>query len=288
MIENGKKLVFVKMHGCGNDYIFVDIAANDLPVCDAGELARRMSDRHFGIGGDGLVLICPPKDSANDARMRIYNSDGSEGRMCGNALRCVARYLFDTYPDMRKRGEINIETLSGVRRAAHHALRGGDDITASMGRAELTPKKIPVLLDGDDIIDRPIVIGDREYRITCVSVGNPHCVIFCDDPDAELARAGAVIESAPIFPDRTNVEFVKVLGKNRLMMRVFERGSGETLACGTGACASSVAAVLCGLCNSAEEITVEARGGRLFVGICDDDITLRGAAEYAFFGSVVI
>lgn len=285
MLEKSEHILnFVKMHGCGNDYIFADLAVNDLSWRDIGELSRRLSDRHRGIGGDGLVLICPPLDNANDACMRIYNSDGSEGRMCGNALRCVARYLFDRYPDMCEREVLKIETLSGVRRAE----RADGDIIVSIGRAELAPKNIPVLLDGENVIDQPTVIDGREYRITCVSVGNPHCVIFCDDPSAEAARVGAVIERLPIFPDRTNVEFVKVLGRERIMVRVFERGSGETLACGTGACAAAVAAVLCGYCSGLGEVAVEMRGGRLWVDLRDDDITLRGNAEYAFYGSVII
>lgn len=289
-------LDFIKMQGCGNDYIFIDIRDDSskaaLALCgrDVGELTRRLSDRHFGIGGDGVVLICPPQDVKNAALMRIFNSDGSEGRMCGNALRCVARYLFDRHADTREQGVLNIETLSGVRRAE----RDGDMtdmITVSMGRAELRPALIPVSLDGERVIDRAVMIGGREWRITCLSMGNPHCVVFCNDPAAEPAEGGAMLERAPIFPDRANIEFVQVLDRRRIAVRVFERGSGETLACGTGACAAAVAASLCGHCDLCGNggVTVEMRGGRLFVGLGGDgEITLRGAAEYQFFGSVQI
>ncbi len=279
----GETLHFIKMHGCGNDYIYFNCFED--PVDDPAGLARRLSDRHRGVGGDGVILVCPPEDPQNDARMRMFNLDGSEGKMCGNGIRCVAKLVYDS--GVAQKPELKIETLSGVKTCRVHA-HGGlcELVTVDMGKAELDPEKIPVRLPGTEIVDRETELAGGKYRITCVSMGNPHCVIFGGDPDGlDLKELGPKFERDPLFPEQVNTEFIQVIDRHTLKMRVWERGSGETMACGTGACAGAVAAVLCGHCNKDEEITVRLRGGDLKIRVTDGTVWMTGEAVEVFRGT---
>ena len=252
-------LSFTKMQGCGNDYIYIDCFTQR--VEDPAGLAVRLSDRHKGVGGDGVILICPSGEA--DAKMRMFNLDGSEGKMCGNGVRCVAKYVYDRGI---ARGEtLRIETLSGIKTCHVHAGGGRASlVTVDMGTAALAPEEVPVALPGERVVNRQAQVAGGVYPITCVSMGNPHCVVFGGDPDElDLASIGPKFEHDPLFPQGVNTEFVQALGPRALKMRVWERGSGETMACGTGACASAVAAVLNGRCREGEEITVGLRGGTL-------------------------
>ena len=281
---SGNKLCFTKMHGCGNDYIYFNCVGDSIE--NPEKLAVRLSDRHKGIGGDGIVLICPSELA--DAKMRMFNIDGSEGKMCGNAIRCVAKYLWDR--ELVRKEEIHIETLSGIKTCWVHAVEGlADTVTVDMGSAVLAPAKIPVNLAGDVIVRRNTEVAGGIYEITCVSMGNPHCIVFGEDPDGlDLESLGPAFEHDPLFPERVNTEFVQVLGPNTLKMRVWERGSGETMACGTGACASAVAAVLCGSCKMGADIVVRLRGGDLVVNYTEDRVLMTGEAREIFEGSVEV
>lgn len=271
------------MQGCGNDYIYFDCF--DTPVASPEELAIKLSDRHFGVGGDGIVLICP-SDIA-DVKMRMFNIDGSEGKMCGNAIRCVGKYMYD----VRKIGktEITVETLSGIKILKLNVENGEmKSAEVNMGKAELTPSLIPISLDGERVVDRETSVAGGTYRITCVSMGNPHCIVFGDDPSTlDLPKIGPKFEFDSIFPERVNTEFIQIIDKTTLKMRVWERGSGETLACGTGSCAAVVAAVLNGFCEYDAPITVELVGGKLSIRYCKDGtVYMTGPAEIAFEGTV--
>ena len=278
------KLEFTKMHGIGNDYIYFDCFKQEVPTPES--LSITLSDRHFGIGGDGIVLIC--KSEIADAKMRMFNLDGSEGKMCGNAIRCVGKYLYDNKITEKK--ELTIETLSGIKRLK---LYTKDNLVYSvrvdMGKPEFTPSKIPVNLDGERIINRKITIGKNNYHITCVSMGNPHCIVFHDNVDTlDIETLGTEFEHNPIFPERVNTEFVKIIDRNTIRMRVWERGSGETLACGTGACAAAVAAVENGFCRKGEDIKVKLSGGDLIINYTDGGVFMAGNAEKVFEGVVTI
>lgn len=276
------RISFTKMQGAGNDYIYFDCMEKMLP--EPEKVAVRLSDRHFGVGGDGIVLICP-SDKA-DAKMRMFNLDGSEGKMCGNAIRCVAKYLYER-KNIRKE-ELRIDTLSGIK-TLHLTLENQKvaSVTVSMGKAEFSPEKLPVLLEGKEIVDVPLEVGDREYRITCVSMGNPHAVIFCPNPDeVNLEKIGPKLEKHPLFPEGVNVEFVSKEPDGQFRMRVWERGSGETLACGTGACATVAAAVKNGLCQPDTPVTVRLKGGELIIRYTDDTVWMTGPAEFVFDGEM--
>lgn len=276
-----QKIKFTKMHGAGNDYIYIDCFEN--AVENPEEFARRMSPRRTSVGSDGLILICP-SDKA-DAKMRIFNLDGSEGKMCGNGIRCVGKYLYDS--GRVEKSLITVETLSGIKELQIKARDGRAElITVDMGCPVLEPKKIPALFSGNTAINVPFTAGGHEYRITAVSMGNPHAVVFCEDTDGlELEKIGPLFENSDVFPEGVNTEFVRVLGDNELEMRVWERGSGETLACGTGACAAAVAAVLCGHCKQGEEITVHLRGGSLTIEYAENSrVYMRGTAEKVYEG----
>ena len=278
------RLPFTKMHGCGNDYIFIECA--DGAIASPGELSIIISDRHKGIGGDGTVLVLP-SDTA-DARMRIFNSDGSEGMMCGNAIRCVAKLLYENGSVHKRR--MKIETASGIREIALNVSLG-DVVSArvDMGPAELSPGKIPVALPGDSVIDRRVTIGGAEYGITCVSMGNPHAVVFTRDVDAiDIGAVGPAFEYSPVFPDRVNVEFAEPAGPGRLKARVWERGSGATQACGTGAAAVAVAAVLNGVCSRDEEILVRLPGGELKILCAGGTVYMTGDCVKVFEGIINI
>lgn len=276
------KLQFTKMHGCGNDYIYFDCFKQK--IADPEALSRRLSRYHFGIGGDGIILIEP--SACADARMRIFNQDGSEGKMCGNGIRCVGKYLYDS--GLARKEEIAVETRSGIR-VLQMQVKDGQvtGVTVNMGQAELAPERIPVALPESEIIGRPVPIDGKEWEITCVSMGNPHCVVFCEDPDSlELTKVGPKFEKAEIFPEGVNTEFIRVIDRKTLQMRVWERGSGETLACGTGACASAVAAILRGYCDREEEITVHLKGGELKIRWDQEAVWMTGPAETVFTGEV--
>lgn len=280
------KLPFTKMHGCGNDYIYFNCF--DHPIENPEALSIRLSDHHFGIGGDGIILICP--SAVADAKMRIFNADGSEGKMCGNGIRCVGKYLYDNGM-VNGRESIAIETLSGIKHLTLFPENGMvQTVRVDMGAAILKPQEIPVALEGETVVGAPLIIDERLYHITCVSMGNPHCVIFCkDDVDAlHLEEIGPLFENNPLFPDRINTEFINVLGKNELKMRVWERGSGETWACGTGSCAAGVAACLNGHCEKDKDITIHLRGGDLTVRYTDETVFMTGAATKVFEGVVEV
>ena len=274
------KLRFTKMHGCGNDYVYVNCFEEE--VKDPVSLSIAISDRHFGVGGDGLVLICP-SDRA-DAKMRMFNADGSEGKMCGNAIRCVGKYLYDH--GIVRKTTVTIETLSGIK-TLELFLKDGkvDSAQVNMGPAILIPSEIPVNLPGERAVAVPVKIAGEEHTITCVSMGNPHCIVFGGDPyELDLPKIGPLFENAPLFPERVNTEFIEVLDDHTLNMRVWERGSGETWACGTGACAAAVAAVLNGFCKKGKDISVRLRGGELTIRYTDEAVFMTGKATEVFHG----
>ena len=277
-------LKFTKMQGCGNDYIYLNNLDESLDHLN--ELAIKLSDRHFGVGGDGIVAINPSKVA--DAKKRMFNIDGSEGKMCGNAIRCVAKYLYDN--GIVKKEVMTIETLSGIKILELFVENGvTKSVKVNMGQAILAPEEIPVKLEGASVINRSVFVNQRQYEITCVSMGNPHCVVFGYDLDnIDLEKMGKAFEFHEIFPDRVNTEFVQIVDKNTMRMRVWERGSGETLACGTGACASVVAAVLNGYFNKDEDITVKLLGGDLIIRYTDEAVFMTGACEKTFEGVVEV
>lgn len=248
---------FTKMHGCGNDYIYVD--CTERPISNPSELAIRLSDRHFGIGSDGL--ICIEASETADFKMVMFNADGSQGRMCGNGIRCVGKFVYDH--GLTNQKVITVETLAGIKTLKLET--ENDKVTSvrvCMGSPVFSPKQIPVCLHGDSVVCHPIQIDDRVYEITCVSMGNPHAVVFVEDVDEiSLEKIGPKFENHPLFPERINTEFVQVLDDGNLKMRVWERGSGETLACGTGTCAALAAAVICGKAKPYASVFV--RGGAL-------------------------
>lgn len=278
------KAKFAKMHGCGNDYIYFDCFENHINNPEA--LSIRLADRHTGIGGDGVILICPSQVA--DAKMRMFNLDGSEGKMCGNGIRCIGKYIYDHGIAVKE--ELTIETLSGVKTLKPYLHDGKvGSLRVDMGKAELNPRDIPVDFDGERVIDRPVEIGGTEYRITCVSMGNPHCIVFVNNPDlVDLPTVGPQFEHFEKFPERINAEFVTVINRNTIKMRVWERGSGETWACGTGACAAAVAAVENGYCDKDTDITLKLKGGDLIIRYTDDTVYMTGNAVTVFEGTIEI
>lgn len=271
---------FTKMQGAGNDYIYLN-GFEKLPA-DLGSLARQMSDRHFGIGSDGLVIIMP-SDSC-DFRMRMFNSDGSEAEMCGNASRCVGKYVYDKGLTTKK--ELTLETLAGVKHLTLHTQNGTvEQVTVDMGEPILSAPEIPVNLPESPVVAHPLEVEGQTFAITCVSMGNPHAVIFLDGMDRyDLHHIGSLIEHHELFPRRTNVEFVEVQSPQDLRMRVWERGAGETLACGTGACATLVAAELNG--RSDRRATLHLLGGDLSIEWREQNnrIYMTGGAVTVFEG----
>ncbi|MCL2771915.1 MAG: carbamoyl-phosphate synthase large subunit [Oscillospiraceae bacterium] len=296
------ELKFTKMESAGNDYIYIDRFESGAQEINSPEsLSIFLSDRHYGVGGDGVVLILPPTDKDNaDARMRTFNLDGSEGWIGGNGIRCVAKYLYDN--KLVDKLDMKIETFSGIRELSLETQNGlVSSVCVNMGKAEFAPEKIPAKLSGDKIVNRKIDIDGRKYSITCVSMGNPHCVVFFEDSDSggehenhenldmfDIDKTGPQFEYNPIFPARVNAEFVQIINKNTLKMRVWERGSGETLSCGTGACAAAVAAVLNGYMNKGEDIRVILKGGELTVNYTDECVYLTGGCRKVFEGTVLL
>lgn len=273
---------FTKMQGLGNDYVYVNCM--EQMVEDAAETARRVSDRHFGIGSDGLILICP-SDKA-DFEMRMYNADGSRGEMCGNGIRCVGKYVYDYR--LTDKTFLSVETLGGIK---HLFLEVEDGkvslVKVDMGPAILEPEKIPVTAEGSRVVDEPLQVDGKTFRMTCVSMGNPHAVIYVDDVQGmDLEKTGPSFENHERFPNRINTEFAHVLDRNTVEMRVWERGSGETLACGTGACAVAVASILNGYTE--DQVTVRLLGGDLKIEWDREanKVYMTGPAEVVFDGEI--
>lgn len=274
---------FTKMQGIGNDYIYVNCFKENVP--DPESVSIKVSDRHFGIGGDGLVLIMP-SDKA-DFRMRMFNADGSEGMMCGNASRCIGKYVYDK--GLTDKTDITLETKSGIKKLHLNPENGKvKTVEVDMGEAILRPRDIPMNADGDSFVNKPVAVDGKEQNITAVSMGNPHAVIFTVSIDKlDLEKIGPSYENHPLFPERVNTEFCEVIDSITLKMRVWERGSGETWACGTGACATAVAAVLNGFCKRDEEITLKLRGGDLKITYrSDNHVIMCGEAETVFEGEI--
>lgn len=279
-------LTFSKMHGIGNDYIYINCFQET--VTDPEKLSIFMSDVRFGVGSDGLVLILP-SEVAN-FRMRIFNADGSEAMMCGNATRCIGKYVYDM--GMTDKTEVSLETNSGIKYLTLYPGADGkiESVKVDMGKAILVPREIPVDSPLERFIAQPVTVDGTEYEMTCVSMGNPHAVVFLPEVDSlDLEKIGPSFEHHPLFPDRVNTEFVRVIDDHTLQMRVWERGSGETFACGTGTCATVVAAVLNGFCKKEEEILVHLRGGDLRIIYHEDEtVTMIGPATYVFEGKMEV
>lgn len=276
-----KHLQFTKMHGAGNDYIYID-GTKQAPS-DISNLAIKMSDVHFGIGSDGLVVIM--LSDVADFRMRMFNADGSEAEMCGNASRCVGKYVYDR--GLTDKTEVSLETLAGIKILHLHVENGRvESVTVDMGEPVIIPEKVPALSSNlERKIAEPESFGVFSYDVTAVSMGNPHAVVFVDEvTDTQVLTHGPIMEVAPIFPRKTNVEFAKVLNRNQIEMRVWERGTGETFACGTGACATAVAAVLNGLTDRSVDLIL--RGGTLHIDWNEDNnhVMMTGPATFVCDG----
>ena len=274
---------FTKMHGIGNDYIYINGFEEDIVPEEMIEEIIAMSDRHKGIGGDGVIFIMPSEVA--DARMRMFNADGSEGKMCGNGIRCVGKYIYEH--DISHNNPLKIETASGIKTLNLEVAQGKvESVTVDMGSPILDSKLIPVDLDMEQVINYPLVVNNQEYLITCVSMGNPHCVIFTEGIDyLDLESIGPLFENNPIFPERTNTEFIEIIDDKTMKMRVWERGSGETLACGTGASASVVAAIYNNIFTRNQEIKVILKGGELYITLTQDNhVFMRGSATEVFTG----
>ncbi|MDE6395510.1 MAG: diaminopimelate epimerase [Duncaniella sp.] len=270
---------FTKMHGIGNDYIYIN-CMESMPE-RLPDLAREMSDRHMGVGGDGIVLICP--SDVADFRMRMFNNDGSEARMCGNASRCIAKYVHDH--GLTQNNPISLETLSGIKALSLNM--AGDEVmsvTVDMGEPSLDKAVIPVVAEEDSVVEKSVTTPYGDVRVTAVSMGNPHGVIFVDRiEDVPFDQLGPYMERHEMWPDRANIEFAQVLGPENIKMRVWERGTGETLACGTGACATAVAAALTG--RTGRKVTLHLRGGDLQIELADNGhVMMTGPAEEVFEG----
>ena len=275
---------FTKMQGIGNDYIYINCFEET--VSDPPTLAVRLSDRHFGVGSDGVILIEPSEIA--DCKMDMYNADGSRGKMCGNGIRCVGKYVYER--GIARKDILTVETLSGVK-TLHLDIADGKvgGVEVDMGCPILEPEKIPARFSGNTAVDLPLSVGGEEYSVTCVSMGNPHCVVFVPDTNSfPVSEIGPLFENDPHFPERVNTEFVQVLNRSEVSMRVWERGSGETLACGTGACATAVACALNG--KTGRDVLVHLLGGNLKIrwDEASGTVFMKGTAEFSFDGTVEI
>ncbi|MCU6725706.1 Diaminopimelate epimerase [uncultured Clostridium sp.] len=273
---------FTKMHGIGNDYVYVNCFKET--VEHPSEMAIKVSDRHFGIGSDGLILIKPSEVA--DGKMEMYNADGSQGAMCGNGIRCVAKYMYDY--GITDKTSISVETKSGIK-YLDLTIKDGkvDTVKVNMGTPILKAVDIPVRSEKEKVIDESVMVDGKEWKITCVSMGNPHAITYIDDvKNLEIEKIGPKFENHEIFPDRVNTEFVRVIDRNTVEMRVWERGSGETLACGTGACAVAVSSILNGLTE--EEVTVKLLGGdlKIFWDRIENKVYMTGSATTVFDGEI--
>lgn len=279
-------LPFTKMHGIGNDFVMID-ALNPRLAALSGEIQQQsewLCDRKFGVGADGVILILP-SDTA-DFRMRMFNPDGSEAEMCGNGIRCFAKFVYDK--GLTRKTTLSVETGAGLLETQAQVAGGCVSlVTVDMGEARLKPNEIPVAIDGtESVVGTPLEVDGKTYAITCVSMGNPHCIVFVDDVASfAVAQIGPKFEKHPIFPRRINTEFVQVLGPKEVRMRVWERGAGETLACGTGACATAVACALNG--KTGREVTVHLAGGDLQIAWREDNhVMMTGPAATVFEGEI--
>jgi diaminopimelate epimerase len=275
---------FTKMQGIGNDYIYINCFEEK--VEDPSKLSVRLSDRHFGIGSDGIILI-KPSDTA-DCAMDIYNADGSQAMMCGNGIRCVGKFVYER--GIVKKEVLRVDTMSGVKTLNLDIQNGRViSVTVDMGVPCFIAKEIPAVFSKDEIIDEPVTVDSKEYRITCVSMGNPHCIIFVEDVNRiEIEKIGPEFECSELFPKRANIEFIQIMNNHEIKMRVWERGSGETWACGTGACAAVAA---CAVNNkTVRQVKVHLKGGNLDIDWDDktDSIYMKGPAEFVFDGTVEI
>lgn len=279
------KLKFTKMHGCGNDYIYVNGDIEKVPEEKKPEIVRRLSDRHFGIGGDGVIFINPSKEA--DFEMEMYNMDGSRAEMCGNGIRCVGKYVYDK--GLTNKTEISVVSCGKIKYLTLFPENGKiEAVRVNMGAPILKAAEIPVIAGSGEVIGELIEVDDKTYQMTCVSMGNPHAVIFMDEIlQLPLEKIGPLFENHVRFPKRTNTEFVKVLDRENVMMRVWERGTGETLACGTGACAVAVACILNGLTK--ERVTVKLLGGELQIewDRKENLIYMTGPAATVFEGEIM-
>ena len=275
---------FTKMHGCGNDYIYIDGAKEHIAQEEKPDFVRRVSDRHFGIGGDGVIFINPSDEA--DFEMEMYNADGSRAEMCGNGIRCVAKFVYDK--GLTDKTDISVISCGKIK-YLQLSLKDNkvDTVRVNMGAPELIAANVPVLCDKEQAVDEPITVQDTEYKMTCVSMGNPHAVVFMENvTDLEIEKIGPCFESHERFPKRTNTEFVKVIDRNTVQMRVWERGTGETLACGTGCCATVVACILNGLTD--DTVTVKLLGGELEITWDReaDLVYMTGPATTVFEGKI--
>ncbi len=272
------------MHGIANDYVYINCFEEK--IGDPQSLSVKLSDRRRSVGGDGIILICPSEIA--DFKMRIFNADGSEGKMCGNGARCVGKFVYDK--GLTKKTTVTLETLSGIKTLRLHVSGGKvDSVTVDMGKASFRAADVPVICECEEMVYVPIVVAEAYANATAVSIGNPHCVVFTDEDveHLDLEKIGPAFEHNEMFPERVNTEFVNVIDSKTFVMRVWERGSGETMACGTGACAVAAAAVKVGIAPADEKLTVKLRGGDLEITVSRDfDITMTGPAETAFEGEI--
>ena len=276
---------FTKMHGLGNDYVYMD--AINQKIENRSELAKFVSDRHFGIGSDGLILICPSEKA--DFRMQMFNQDGSEAEMCGNGIRCVGKFVYDK--GLTNKTTITVETLAGIKTLVMTEKNGKiEAVRVDMGEPILEPKLIPVISEENPVKNLQLKVEDKEFKFTCVSMGNPHAVAFIEEDvnDFDICKYGAKLEVNKAFPNKANIEFINVIDDKTLKMRVWERGAGETLACGTGACASAVAAMLNGY--TSREVTVHLLGGDLKIewSKADNHVYMTGTATTVFEGKIEV
>ena len=274
---------FTKMEGCGNDYIYIDGASYRLDEKEKPDFVRKVSDRHFGIGSDGVIFINP--SAIADFEMEMYNADGSRSEMCGNGIRCVAKFVYDK--GMIDRTEMTIESMGKIKGITVYPKDGFvQSVRVDMGEPILDPALIPVTSEKEPVVDELILVKDQEYRMTCVSMGNPHAVVFLDPDELKIEELGPFFENHERFPRRTNTEFVKILDRNNVKMRVWERGTGETLACGTGCCATAVACILNGLTD--EKVAVHVRGGVVEIewNRQTNRVTMSGLATTVFEGEI--
>ena len=278
------KIEFTKMQGCGNDYVYIDGSTQKIPQEEKPDFVRKMSDRHFGIGGDGVIFINPSQEA--DFEMEMYNADGSRAQMCGNGIRCVAKFVYDRH--LTDQTEITVVSAGSVKRLKLYVTDGHvERVRVNMGRPILKAAEIPVLSDEEQVLDWPVFVADRQWRMSCVSMGNPHAVVLAEDvASLPLTEIGPKFENHPMFPERVNTEFIRVIDRSTLELRVWERGSGETLACGTGCCAAVAACVLDGLTE--RSVTVHVLGGELQIEWDENtgEIFMTGPAETVFEGQV--
>lgn len=283
-MEKKAKINFTKMHGCGNDYIYINGAECKIPAQEKPELVQKLSDRHFGIGGDGVIFINPSAEA--DFEMEMYNADGSRAEMCGNGIRCVAKYVYDK--GLTDRTQLSIVSAGKIKYLTLTVENGKVSmVRVDMGRPELNASLIPVISEHDQVVDEEITVEGKVYRMTCVSMGNPHAVVFADNvADLDLEKLGPHFEHHERFPKRINTEFVRVIDRHTVEMRVWERGTGETLACGTGCCATAVACVLNG--KTEADVTVKVLGGEIRIQWDReaDTIFMTGPASTVFEGEI--